>query len=80
MKLREIKPDDMRASPDDLLQVALQMLAPIVVEPPSHLYFKGFRKLLCSDFHVVALRNHLLREFRRNRNRGTDIRLFIQGA
>ena len=48
------------------VQVALQVLGPIVVEAAPHSNFEGIVELLCDDFRGGPLRTHVLRQFRGN--------------
>ena len=47
----KVKAEVMSATADELFQVALEMFAPIVVEPSFNFYFKSIGELLGDDFH-----------------------------
>lgn len=47
----KVKAEVMSATADQLFQVALEMFAPIVVEPPFNFYLKSIGELLRDDFH-----------------------------
>lgn len=62
----QVQANAVRACADYLVEIALQVLGPIIIEAPTHFHFDNFTELLCDDFHG-GLRTQVLRIFRRNR-------------
>ena len=47
----EVQPEVMCAAANELFEVALQVLAPIIIQPSLHSDFESIAELLGDDFH-----------------------------